>query len=166
MCWGKTGKALKFSIFDRSVALPERRRRLPLPVAISLDVSCYSHNLPIFIFRPIASSECRCVIKVWQTGENKNPDVLRRLRSNPAVRVLEKSRKRTSKSLCTGGLSIHFLFKTLEMDEMRYWAHRDVEWHPACWLWNVPACEKRADFFHLTNQCKAPNQRSVFLALI
>lgn len=87
MCWGKTGKALKFSIFDRSVALPERRHRLPLPVAISLDVSCYSHNLPIFIFRPIASSECQCVIKVWQTGANKKKTG----RSSPAPIKIQPS---------------------------------------------------------------------------
>lgn len=94
----------------------------------------------------------------------QNQDILHRLRSNPLVCML-KSKKRMSQSLCNGGLSIHFLFKALGMAEMRNWAHKDVEWHSACWLWNVPVCEKHAGFFHLTNQCKARNQRSVFWGL-
>ena len=67
MCSGKMGKALKFSIFDRSVALPERRHRLPLPGAILLDISSYSYNLSIFILQPITGSYCHYVINVWQT---------------------------------------------------------------------------------------------------
>lgn len=123
MCSGKMGKALKFSIFDRSVALPECRHRLPLPVAISLDVSCYSYNLTLFILQPIASSECQYVIKVSQTSKTKS-----RCSSPTQIQwsVFDISRKRMSKSLCMGGLSIHFSFKTLGMDEMRYWPHTDV----------------------------------------
>lgn len=67
MCSGKMGSALKFSTFDRSVTLLEHRHSLSLPVAISLDVPCYSYNLPIFILQPIAADfemSLRSVFKV------------------------------------------------------------------------------------------------------
>lgn len=75
MCSGKMGNAMKFSTFDRSVALLEHRHSLPLPVAISLDVSCYSYNLPIFILKPIAAGfwmSLRSVCKVWEASKTKS----------------------------------------------------------------------------------------------
>lgn len=169
MCSGKMGKALKFSIFDRSVALPERRHRLPLPVAISLDVSCYSYNLPLFILQPIASSECQYVIKVWQTSKTKSGC------SSPTQiqwSVCSTYHEKGWVNLYAWEVSPS-IFHLRPQGWMRWgigltqtWLVQLLDWHPACWLWNVPACKKHAAFFHFTNQCKAPNQRRVFAGLM
>lgn len=79
MCSGgeKMGNALKFSTFDRSVALAEHRHSLPLPVAISLDVSRYSYNLPIFILQPILASKCQyAVFSKLEHETTQNKEVL------------------------------------------------------------------------------------------
>lgn len=127
MCSGKkNGEATKFSTLDRSVASLEHTHGLSLPVAISLELPCYSYNLPVFILQPMQQpSECHCAAfaKFEQRGKTKSGDFAG---SDPMLCISQIPRRRSSKSLWMGGLFNHFPLKASGTDGIKNGAHKDV----------------------------------------
>lgn len=74
----KNGEATKFSTLDRSVASLEHTHSLSLPVAISLELPCYSYNLPVFILQQMQQpSECHCAaFAKFEQREKQNQETL------------------------------------------------------------------------------------------
>lgn len=169
----KMGDATKCSTLDRSVASLEHRHSLSLPVAISLEVACYSDNLSSLCSQLQQPSECLCkMFAKLEKQAKRNQEVLHWLVSN-ALHIID-----TKKALKLifgfrmggGGLFNYFPSEASGTDGMKDGAQKDVITRTlgmtACLVtWCVgSASDIQWLFFHFASQCKATNQKECLSA--